>query len=60
MGVPVANRTRVETEALIGFFVNTLVLRVDLGGSSELPARGVGSRVREAVLAASAQQDDAV
>jgi amino acid adenylation domain-containing protein/thioester reductase-like protein len=30
--VPVSNRTRVETEALIGFFVNTLVLRLDLSG----------------------------
>ena len=30
VGVPVANRNRVETERLIGFFVNTQVLRADL------------------------------
>ena len=42
VGVPVANRTRVETEGLIGFFVNTLVLRVDLARRPELP-RGLGA-----------------
>ncbi|WP_337459730.1 condensation domain-containing protein, partial [Pseudomonas asplenii] len=30
VGTPVANRPRLETEALIGFFVNTLALRVDV------------------------------
>ena len=30
IGTPVANRPRVELEALIGFFVNTLALRVSL------------------------------
>ncbi|MBX4135285.1 amino acid adenylation domain-containing protein [Pseudomonas sp. S5F11] len=30
VGVPIANRNRVETEALIGFFVNTQVLKADL------------------------------
>ncbi|MCF5709421.1 amino acid adenylation domain-containing protein [Pseudomonas syringae] len=29
VGVPIANRTRAETEGLIGFFVNTQVLRAD-------------------------------
>ncbi|WP_080589917.1 condensation domain-containing protein [Pseudomonas asplenii] len=29
VGVPVANRTRVETERLIGFFVNTQVLKAE-------------------------------
>ncbi|MFO7121988.1 hypothetical protein P3E14_04795, partial [Pseudomonas aeruginosa] len=27
--MPIANRTRVETERLIGFFVNTQVLKAD-------------------------------
>ncbi|HEY9882655.1 MAG TPA: condensation domain-containing protein, partial [Thermosynechococcaceae cyanobacterium] len=33
VGSPIANRDRVEIEALIGFFVNTLVLRTDLSGN---------------------------
>ncbi|MEM7344017.1 MAG: amino acid adenylation domain-containing protein [Chloroflexota bacterium] len=33
IGSPTANRTRLETEALIGFFVNTLALRTDLSGN---------------------------
>ncbi|MBV4490806.1 non-ribosomal peptide synthetase [Pseudomonas oryzicola] len=32
VGVPVANRSRVETEGLIGCFINTLVLRCQLDG----------------------------
>jgi hypothetical protein len=32
VGTPIANRQRVELEALIGFFVNTIVLRTDLTG----------------------------
>ncbi|WP_369303278.1 amino acid adenylation domain-containing protein [Pseudomonas sp. N2-5-1-1] len=32
VGVPIANRNRVETESLIGFFVNTQVLKSDLDG----------------------------
>jgi amino acid adenylation domain-containing protein len=32
VGVPVAGRTRVETEGLIGLFVNTLAMRGDLSG----------------------------
>ncbi|MBC3302906.1 amino acid adenylation domain-containing protein [Pseudomonas sp. SWRI18] len=32
VGVPIANRNRVETESLIGFFVNTQVLKADLDG----------------------------
>ena len=33
VGVPMASRSRVETEALIGLFVNVLVLRTNLGGN---------------------------
>ncbi len=33
VGIPVANRDRLETERLIGLFVNLLPLRVDLSGS---------------------------
>jgi amino acid adenylation domain-containing protein len=35
IGVPVAGRAVVETEALIGLFVNTLVIRADLSGNPE-------------------------
>ncbi|MCZ2996082.1 condensation domain-containing protein, partial [Acinetobacter baumannii] len=30
VGVPIANRNRVEVERLVGFFVNTQVLKADL------------------------------
>jgi amino acid adenylation domain-containing protein len=33
IGIPAANRNRVEIEGLIGFFVNTLALRIKLSGS---------------------------
>ena len=33
IGVPVANRNRIETEGLIGLFVNTLVLRSTVSGA---------------------------
>ncbi|MGB3122283.1 MAG: amino acid adenylation domain-containing protein, partial [Pseudomonas sp.] len=33
VGVPVANRNRLETENLVGFFVNTQVLRAQFDGS---------------------------
>ncbi|HEV2799872.1 MAG TPA: amino acid adenylation domain-containing protein, partial [Pyrinomonadaceae bacterium] len=55
VGTAVANRGRVEVEALVGFFVNTLVLRSDLSGNptfSELLAR-----VRATVLGAYAHQE---
>jgi non-ribosomal peptide synthetase component F len=55
LGTDLANRTTVQTEALIGFFVNLLALRVDLSGDPtfiELLAR-----VREVALGAYAHQD---
>lgn len=38
VGVPVANRTRVETEGLIGCFINTLVMRCQLDGQQPFGA----------------------
>ncbi len=55
LGVPIANRNRAETEALIGFFVNTLVLRADVG--PEVTFGGLLRQVREASLGAFAHQD---
>lgn len=55
VGTDIANRTHVETEALIGFFINLLVLRNDL--SSTPTFREVLRRTREMVLAAYIHQD---
>ncbi len=55
VGIPVANRTRVETEGLIGFFVNTLVLRVDLSDDPSFAA--LLDRVRNVALEAYAHQE---
>src|SRR5215217_498173 len=55
IGVPIAGRTRVETEGLIGFFVNALALRTDVTGDPtflELLAR-----VQTTTLAAQEHQD---
>ncbi len=55
VGVPIANRNRVETERLIGFFVNAQVLKADLDGRmgfDELLAQA-----RQRALEAQAHQD---
>jgi len=67
VGVPVANRRRVETEAVVGFFVNTLVLRGVLrgvpgdgreDGLGDDPSFGeLVARVREVTLGAFAHGD---
>jgi amino acid adenylation domain-containing protein len=55
IGTPVANRTHVQTEALIGCFVNTLALRTDLSGDPTF--RALVRRVREVALGGFAHQD---
>ena len=55
VGMPVANRPRVETEGIVGFFVNTQVLRSVVDGRLGLEA--LLAQVRAAVLGAQAHQD---
>lgn len=55
VGVPVAGRTRVETEPLIGFFVDTLVFRDELSGNPRFV--DLLARVRETTLTALANAD---
>jgi len=55
IGVPVANRNRVETERLIGFFVNTQVLRAEL--DAQMPFLSLLQQARAAALDAQAHQD---
>ncbi len=55
VGVPIANRNRLETEGLIGFFVNTQVLKADIHGQMSV-AQLLG-QVRQRSLQAQAHQD---
>ena len=55
IGVPVAGRRLLETEALIGLFVNTLVIRTDLSGNPKF--RGLLAEVRDSLLEAHSNQD---
>ncbi|WP_141758786.1 non-ribosomal peptide synthetase, partial [Duganella sp. HH105] len=55
VGVPNANRHRVETEGLVGFFVNTQVLRGVIDGRLNLSQ--VLAQAKEAALGAQSHQD---
>lgn len=55
VGLPVANRTRVEFEPLIGNFVNTLVMRADLRGNPTF--RELLQQVRANALEGYSRQD---
>ncbi|WP_143495563.1 condensation domain-containing protein, partial [Pseudomonas sp. PE-S1G-1] len=55
VGVPVANRNRVETEGLIGFFVNTQVLKAEVDPQQRFSE--LLQQVKTAALGAEAHQD---
>ena len=55
VGVPVANRNRVETERLIGFFVNTQVLRAEF--DLQMTFIDLLQQVKQRALGAQAHQD---
>ncbi|NMF39992.1 non-ribosomal peptide synthetase, partial [Pseudomonas sp. SWRI 103] len=55
VGVPIANRNRIETERLIGFFVNTQVLKADIDGQTTV--RELLAQVKQRALQAQAYQD---
>src|SRR5262249_52504876 len=55
IGIPIANRNRLEIEALIGFFVNTLAIRADLSSTPSFSE--LLKRVRNATLQAYMHQD---
>ncbi|WP_350614943.1 non-ribosomal peptide synthase/polyketide synthase [Pseudomonas sp. HY7a-MNA-CIBAN-0227] len=55
VGVPVANRNRMETEGLVGFFVNTQVLRAEVDGQDSFS--DLLRQVRQSVLDAQTYQD---
>ena len=55
IGVPSANRQRLETQGLVGFFINTLVLRGT--PRARQPFAALLGEAREATLGAQANQD---
>ena len=55
VGVPIANRTRAETEKLIGFFVNTQVLKADFTGAGTFGQ--LLQQVKHTALQAQAHQE---
>jgi amino acid adenylation domain-containing protein/FkbH-like protein len=55
VGMPVANRRRVELEGLIGFFVNTLAVRIEV--SSDVSVAELLQSAKETLLQAYAHQD---
>nr|WP_185878912.1 non-ribosomal peptide synthetase [Variovorax sp. MHTC-1] len=55
VGVPIANRHRVETEGVVGLFVNTQVLRGVVNGRMSLAQ--LLQQAKEAALGAQAHQD---
>uniref|UniRef100_UPI00140CF66F non-ribosomal peptide synthetase n=1 Tax=Pseudomonas akapageensis TaxID=2609961 RepID=UPI00140CF66F len=55
IGVPIANRQRLECEGLIGFFVNTQVLRSEVAG--DMGFAHLLDQVKQAALGAQAHQD---
>ncbi|HAL68228.1 MAG TPA: non-ribosomal peptide synthetase, partial [Pseudomonas sp.] len=55
VGVPNANRSRLQSQGLVGFFINTQVLRAQVHG--RLPFAELLGQVRQATLEAQANQD---
>ncbi|WDG77011.1 amino acid adenylation domain-containing protein [Pseudomonas chlororaphis] len=55
VGIPIANRNRVETERLIGFFVNTQVLKADIDG--QMSFAQLLQQAKQRSLEAQAHQD---
>ncbi|MDF2399902.1 amino acid adenylation domain-containing protein, partial [Pseudomonas sp. 3MA1] len=55
VGVPIANRNRVETERLIGFFVNTQVMKAEIDG--QMSVAQLLAQTKSRALEAQAHQD---
>jgi len=55
LGIPIANRNRLETEGLIGFFLNMVVQRADLAGDPSF--RELLARVSDGFLGSTPHQE---